>query len=144
MEPSGVVTADDLRNRFRGVPTVMVADRVYAPMPFSWFFHDMAEEFSDFKREHGMQNWYETHDCDDKSFTWAMFLRWRWHEGYAPEIKAEAPACGVVWYMTDDGGGHSIGWCITDKGDLAYYEPQTDQMARLSLREVRSRWFVYA
>ena len=148
-----VLLGSQIKAMFPNVPKgkKTAPDRTYVVPKKRHLLKDVADVYWKELKHHGCYDWYKFHDCDNKAMVWKVVadLLFGNHQVRLKEKKrilAEGVACGIVFYMRDNGGGHAINFAvIAEKGELKviFIEPQTQYEVELSDKEQKSIMFMY-
>lgn len=124
----------------RGIKPAVVdlSDNMYACPARRWvedgFAHSVGSILDQLEvNRYQLEKW----DCDDFArlgATVAQLLHARTHDG-KPGMGL---AIGYFAYNDERRGGHAINIAVVEHGELVFFEPQTQALARLSEQEIQS------
>lgn len=129
------MTSEELRQVIKETfpfARINIADSSYAVPQIDWITGDFYNKlFLPWTETNNLNKWKETWDCDNFAYLFFVFSQICHAKSNRPE---EGLAVGVMYYATDDGGGHAINFAVS-KGEVKTIEPQTGKIVNLSQKE---------
>ena len=118
---------------------INIADGTYASPATRWLTGNFYTNlYLPWTKKNGLSKWRDQFDCDNFAYLYFVFAQICHAKSGRKE---EGLAVGVMYYMTDDGGGHAINFVVS-KGEFKAIEPQSGDIVKLSEDERNSCWFV--
>lgn len=117
----------------------------YRKVNEKWVTGEFSKKYREFLFNQGVLNWYEEgqFNCEDYSLGASFYARVL-NRLSDDRIKGISIAVGIIYYVPDmdvNNPRHSINFMILEDESIVFYEPQYQQIVKLSKNEINSIYY---